>query len=145
MTSVKGSFILNEAIAYIDGASRGNPGKAAYGVFIRMGEREVILKGFLGNKTNNVAEYEGLLALLNWAVDKKIQSLKVFSDSKLLVEQIKGRYKVKSENLKDLNLKIKEIIKKIPNFKIYYIKREYNKIADEIANKCIDENISNPI
>ncbi len=132
---------MNETIAYIDGASRGNPGKAAYGVFIRIDEREVILKGFLGNKTNNVAEYEGLLALLNWAVDKKIQSLKVFSDSKLLVEQIKGRYKIKSENLKDLNLKAKEIIKKIPNFKIYYIKREHNKIADEIANKCLDEDI----
>ncbi len=141
MINVKGSFILNETIAYIDGASRGNPGKAAYGVFIRIDEREVILKGFLGNKTNNVAEYEGLLALLNWAVDKKIQSLKVFSDSKLLVEQIKGRYKIKSENLKDLNLKAKEIIKKIPNFKIYYIKREHNKIADEIANKCLDEDI----
>lgn len=124
----------------IDGASRGNPGYASYGAIIKTDKNKYILKKFLGKKTNNEAEYYALLAVLDWCLKNKIEYLKVFSDSKLLVEQIRGKYKVKSENLKKLHLKAMENIKKIPKFYIYFIKREYNKEADEIANRCLDEN-----
>lgn len=130
---------MKVAIAHIDGASRGNPGKASFGAVINFDGKKYILKKNLGIKTNNIAEYEGLLAILKWAEENKIEFLKVFSDSKLLVEQIKGKYKVKSPNLKDLHKKAIEMIEKIPKFSIYFIKREYNSEADEIANKCLDE------
>lgn len=132
---------MKRATANIDGASRGNPGEASYGVVISFDGKKYILKKYLGIKTNNMAEYEGLLALLEWAEKNKIEELKVFSDSKLLVEQIRGKYKVKSKNLKDLHQKAMEIIEKIPKFSIYFIKREYNREADEIANRCLDEKI----
>jgi ribonuclease HI len=131
---------MKMAVAYIDGASRGNPGKASYGVLIEIDGEKYTLKKNLGISTNNVAEYEALLALLKWSEENKIDFLKVFSDSKLLVEQIKGNFKVKSENLKKLHKEAIEKIKKIKNFKIYYIRREFNKEADKIANKCLDEN-----
>lgn len=132
---------MKSATANIDGASRGNPGEASYGVVISFDGKKYILKKYLGMKTNNMAEYEGLLALLEWAEKNKIEELKVFSDSKLLVEQIRGKYKVRSKNLKELYLKAMEIIEKIPKFSIYFIKREYNSEADEIANRCLDEKI----
>jgi len=128
------------AVAYIDRASSGNPGKGSYGVLIEIDGEKYTLKKNLGISTNNVAEYEALLALLKWSEENKIDFLKVFSDSKLLVEQIKGNFKVKSENLKKLHKEAIEKIKKIKNFKIYYIRREFNKEADKIANKCLDEN-----
>lgn len=131
---------MKSAVAYIDGASRGNPGKASYGILIEMEGKIYTLKKNLGISTNNVAEYEALLALLNWCLEKKVDSLKVFSDSKLLVEQIKGNFKVKAENLKKLHREALEKINKINNFKIYYIRREFNKEADKIANQCLDEN-----
>lgn len=130
---------MKKAESNIDGASRGNPGNSSYGAIIRTEGKKYILKKFLEKKTNNEAEYYGLLAVLNWALKNNIEYLKVFSDSKLLVEQIRGRYKVKSENLKKLHTKAMEYIKKIPKFYIYFVKREYNKEADEIANKCLDE------
>lgn len=132
---------MKSATAHIDGASRGNPGEASFGVLISFEGKKYILKKNLGIRTNNVAEYEGLLALLEWAKENKIEALKVFSDSKLLVEQIKGKYKVKSKNLKDLHQKALEMIKEIPKFSIYFVKREYNKEADEIANRCLDEKL----
>lgn len=132
---------MKNAISYIDGASRGNPGNASYGVVINSNGKKYVLKKFLGIATNNKAEYEALLAVLNWAFENKIEFLKVFSDSKLLVEQIRGKYKVKSENLKILHKEAMENINKIPKFKIYYIKREYNKEADKVANECLDESL----
>lgn len=132
---------MKNAISNIDGASRGNPGDASYGVIINFNGKKYVLKNFLGIATNNEAEYEALLAVLNWAFKNKIEFLKVFSDSKLLVEQIKGKYKVRSENLKKLHQKAIEDIKKIPKFQIYYIKREFNKEADKVANECLDENL----
>lgn len=130
---------MKVAVSYIDGASRGNPGRASYGVIINFEGKKYYLKKNLGIATNNEAEYEALLAVLRWAVENKVDFLKVFSDSKLLVEQIKGNFKVKAKNLKDLHLEALEKIKKIPKFSIYYIKREYNKEADEIANNCLEE------
>lgn len=132
---------MKNAISHIDGASRGNPGNASYGVVINSNGKKYVLKKFLGIATNNKAEYEALLAVLNWAFENKIEFLKVFSDSKLLVEQIRGKYKAKSENLKKLHKEAMEKINKIPKFQIYYIKREYNKEADKVANECLDESL----
>ena len=90
--------------ANIDGGARGNPGPSAYGVIVRDAKGEIIaeLSDYLGIQTNNYAEYFGLLAALEFAVREKHLSLKVLSDSELLVRQMQGRYKVKSPGLIDL-------------------------------------------
>ena len=88
--------------AYIDGGARGNPGPAGYGVRIETPDGTLIeeLYGGLGIATNNVAEYNGLLAALRWAVDHGHQQVQVRADSELLVKQMRGEYKVKNEDLR---------------------------------------------
>src|SRR5947209_709338 len=90
--------------ANIDGGSRGNPGPASYGVVIRApgGDISAKLKKYIGRTTNNVAEYYGLIAALDYAQAKGIRSLRIESDSELLVKQMRGIYKVKSEDLQPL-------------------------------------------
>src|SRR5262249_41843932 len=90
--------------ANIDGGSRGNPGPASYGVVIRNPKGEIIarIKKYIGRMTNNVAEYYGLIAALDYAQSNQIRALRIESDSELLVKQMRGRYKVKSEDLKPL-------------------------------------------
>jgi len=131
----------NEYELYIDGASRGNPGKAAAGFVIIKNGKELVRGGkFLGIKTNNEAEYFALLLGLKKCVELEIKKLKIFSDSQLLVNQIKGVYKVKNDNLKRF---YKEILKILNNFEfeIEHIPREKNKIADNIANQILDDAI----
>ena len=96
--------IEGRVTAFCDGGSRGNPGPAGYGVFIQAenGAALAELSDFLGVRTNNVAEYSGLLAALEWAVAHGVQELRVVSDSELMVKQIKGQYSVKSPDLKPL-------------------------------------------
>src|SRR4051812_46654559 len=91
-------------IAYIDGGARGNPGPAGYGAHIQDagGQTVAELSAFLGHKTNNYAEYSALIAALGYAVEHKFPSLKIVSDSELMVKQIRGEYKVKSPELKVL-------------------------------------------
>src|SRR6266436_4411126 len=90
--------------ANIDGGSRGNPGPAAYGVIIRDGSGEVVakLKKYIVRMTNNVAEYYGLIAALDYAESHSVKTIRIESDSELLVKQMRGQYKVKSEDLRPL-------------------------------------------
>src|SRR6476661_1067470 len=90
--------------ANIDGGSRGNPGPAAYGVVIRDPRGDIVarLKKYIGRTTNNVAEYYGLIAALDYAQSNHIRALRIESDSELLVKQMRGQYKVKSADLKPL-------------------------------------------
>ncbi len=126
--------------ANIDGGARGNPGPAAYGVVIRDAKGEVIaeLSDYLGIQTNNYAEYSGLLAALEFAVREKHLSLKVLSDSELLVRQMQGRYKVKSPGLIDLYDRARALVRKLEDFSIEHVLRQYNKEADALVNQVLD-------
>ena len=126
---------------YFDGASRGNPGPASYGGVIYKPDGTTLLtyKKAIGNHTNNVAEYLGLIVGLRHCVDQKINNVAVFGDSKLVVEQTLGNWKVKSENLIKLQQEIKKCLQSIDNISISHIYRKNNKRADELANEALDE------
>lgn len=126
--------------ANIDGGARGNPGPAAYGVIVRDAKGEIIaeLSDYLGIQTNNYAEYSGLLAALDFAVREKHLSLKVLSDSELLVRQMQGRYKVKSPGLIDLYDRARALVRKLEHFSIDHVLRQYNKEADALVNQVLD-------
>jgi ribonuclease HI len=128
------------ATANIDGGARGNPGPAAYGVIIRNGQGEVLVElgEYLGIQTNNVAEYSGLLAALDWASREKMASLKVLSDSELLVRQMRGQYKVKNPALKELFDRAQAMVRRLEHFAIEHVRREANHDADRMVNQVLD-------
>lgn len=126
--------------ANVDGGARGNPGPAACAVVVRNEKNEVIAEWgeYLGIQTNNVAEYSGLLAALDYALREKYPSLKVLSDSELLVQQMRGVYKVKNVRLKELFERAQSLARKIEHFGIDYVPRESNREADRLVNKVLD-------
>jgi ribonuclease HI len=126
--------------ANIDGASRGNPGPAAYGVVIRDGSGELVakLKKYIGRMSNNVAEYYGLIAALDYAQSHKIRALRIESDSELLVKQMRGLYKVKSADLQPLFERAKKMTQGFESFRIDHVYREQNREADALANEALD-------
>jgi ribonuclease HI len=126
--------------ANIDGGSRGNPGPAAYGVVIRDGRGELVakLKKYIGRMSNNVAEYYGLIAALDYAQAHSIRALRVESDSELLVKQMRGQYKVKSEDLRPLFERAKKMSQGLDSFRIDHVYREQNREADALANEALD-------
>ena len=127
--------------ANIDGGSRGNPGPASYGVVIRDPKGEVVarLKKFIGKATNNVAEYFGLIAALDYADTHDIRALRILSDSELMVKQMRGQYKVKSEDLRPLFERARKMSQTLESFRIDHVYREQNSEADELANQAMDE------
>ena len=127
--------------ANIDGGSRGNPGPAAYGVVMHDGRGEVVarLRKYIGQNTNNVAEYFGLIAALDYAQAHGIRALRVESDSELLVKQMRGQYKVKSEELKPLFERAKKMSQTLEMFRIEHVYREQNREADALVNQALDE------
>ena len=128
-------------IAHSDGGARGNPGPAGYGVVIQdeSGEKVAHLSEYLGHQTNNFAEYQGLIAALEYAVQHGPKALKLISDSELLVRQIKGIYKVKNAVLQDLHGRAKELIAQLDWFSIGHALREHNRDADRLANEAMDK------
>src|ERR1700694_2498653 len=128
-------------IAHSDGGARGNPGPAGYGVVIKdeSGRKLAARSEYLGHQTNNFAEYQGLIAALEYALAHGPKALKVISDSELLVRQIKGIYKVKNVVLKDLHARAKELISQLDWFSIDHALREHNREADELANEAMDK------
>src|SRR5580658_5278195 len=128
-------------IAHSDGGARGNPGPAGYGVVIQdpFGRKVAQLSEYLGHQTNNFAEYQGLIAALEYALQHGPKALKVISDSELLVRQIKGIYKVKNPTLQDLHARAKELIAKLEWFSIGHALREHNQEADQLANEAMDK------
>ena len=127
-----------QAEAWIDGASRGNPGEAGFGLLFRFGERAEEICGFLGRTTNNVAEYAGLIAALTLANREGVDRLTVYSDSQLLVRQIRGQYRVKAPHLKPIYLKALQLRQQIARFEIRHVPREENRDADRLANQAVD-------
>lgn len=128
-----------QAEAWVDGASRGNPGEAGFGLLFRTADEAVEICGFLGHATNNVAEYAGLVAALTLANQERLDQLTVYSDSQLLVRQIQGRYKVKAPHLKPMFLKAMKLRQQISRFSIRHVPREENREADLLANQAIDQ------
>ncbi len=128
------------AVAYTDGGARGNPGPAGCGVVILDPEGKTIFSTsrFLGEATNNVAEYNGLIIAIESALDLGIENLEVRSDSKLLVEQMKGHYKVKSRNLIPLVTKAQKLARQLKNVVYTHVRREKNREADRLANEAMD-------
>jgi ribonuclease HI len=128
-------------IAHSDGGARGNPGPAGYGVVIEdeTGGRIAGLSHYLGHQTNNFAEYQGLIAALEYALEHGYRALKVVSDSELLVRQIKGIYKVKNATLRDLHSRARKLIEQLDWFSIQHARREHNREADLLANQAMDK------
>ena len=126
--------------ANIDGAARGNPGPAAYGVILRRpdGTTHESLGKYIGRTTNNVAEYYALIAALDYAAANGIRRLRVYSDSQLIVNQIKGLYKVKHPDLRPLHERAKKQAASLEIFTIQYVPREQNRDADDLANAALD-------
>ena len=126
--------------AHCDGGSRGNPGPAGYGAVVTDGSGATLaeLSQFLGTRTNNFAEYSGLLAVLEWALAHGQKRVKVVSDSELMVKQIQGKYKVNSVDLKPLWQEARERIAKLDGFEITHALRHKNKDADALANQAMD-------
>lgn len=132
--------------AHCDGGARGNPGPAGYGALIQGPDGSVIaeLSEFLGIRTNNYAEYSGLLGCLQYALDHGHHSLRLVSDSELMVKQIQGKYQVKSPDLKPLYDEAKRRIAKLDSFEISHALRHKNKDADRLANEAMDRGMKRP-
>lgn len=131
---------------FTDGASRGNPGPAAAGIVIEddQGMRLAALNRWLGVMTNNEAEYhaliDGLKAVEPWKPDK----LELYLDSNLVVEQIKGGYRIKKPELQQLAAQAVQLLRRFPEFEIKHVERARNKVADYLANQALDERVKKP-
>lgn len=133
-------------VIYTDGASRGNPGLSSYGFSIKDVRGKVIYEEgkYIGIKTNNFAEYSAVLSALGWAgkhLKKEEIEIDFLMDSKLVVEQLSGRFKIKSRNLIPLINQIRQLELQFNRISYRHIPRESNKIADALANKALDEQV----
>ena len=130
---------------YTDGGSRGNPGPSGYGLVIYDDNQKILFKEskYIGIKTNNEAEYAGLIGALIWINQNKdsfqISQINFFADSQLLVRQVQGLYKVKAEHLKPLFNRVKDLLNQINlSYSFKDIRRESNELADQLANDAMD-------
>jgi ribonuclease HI len=123
-----------------DGGARGNPGPAAYGfVLVDPAGREVAAHGeFIGNATNNVAEYRALIAGLDAAADQGVPALEVVMDSELVVRQMTGQYRVKNEGLKPLHAQARRSAARLPLVTYASVRRDFNARADALVNEALD-------
>ena len=126
--------------AYIDGASRGNPGPASVGAVFLDGDKKIIksISKRIGNSTNNTAEYCALIIALQEAVMSGVRELEVFTDSELLARQWNGEYKIKEDSLKVLFLLAAHLKNAFKRLSLCHIPREQNKLADREANRALD-------
>ncbi len=129
-----------EIVANIDGGSRGNPGPAAYGVVIKTAQGKAIteIAKRIGETTNNFAEYQGLLAALEYSLGHGYSRLRVLTDSELMTHQVNGRYKVRSPDLKPLHAQAQALIARLESFSIQHVYREQNREADRLVNQALD-------
>lgn len=142
---------MTKLLLYTDGGSRGNPGPAAYGYVIYdltnqpthpdLGAGIILEKcgNYLGITTNNLAEYEALKAGVKWVLDNHpLAELAIRMDSLLIVNQIKGIFKVKNANLKPIYLEVISLLKQLPKYTIEHTYREGNSLADSLVNEALD-------
>ncbi|MDP2623494.1 MAG: ribonuclease HI family protein [Actinomycetota bacterium] len=128
-------------LLYADGASRGNPGPAAIGfVLIDPEGTTVVERGaVIGTATNNVAEYQALIAGLEAALSRGVRDLEVRLDSLLLVRQVSGEFRVKAEHLKPLHRRVSRLLRDFDRVRVGHVRRESNTRADALANVALDE------
>lgn len=130
-----------KAYLYTDGAARGNPGPAGAGFAVVGGDGQIVFEGkrYLGEMTNNQAEYLALCEGLEKILELNFEEVAISMDSELIVRQVEGSYKVKNHGLKPHYKKVMELLDKFSSFSIKHIPREKNKAADRLANEAIDE------
>lgn len=131
----------NESVScYVDGASRGNPGPSGIGVEIRDNKDNIIreLKEYIGEGTNNVAEYCAVLCALKEMKKMKVRNATINMDSELVVNQLNGNYRIKDEKLQLLFREVKQLERELALVRYNYIPREQNKAADKLANIAIN-------
>ncbi len=125
---------------FTDGGARGNPGPAAY-AYVLEGEDGTVLAAHgetIGVATNNVAEYGGLVAGLEKAVELGLSELEVRSDSELMVKQMRGEYRVKNEALRELSLRAGRLARQLGKVEYRHVRREQNELADRLVNEALD-------
>jgi ribonuclease HI len=126
---------------HIDGASRGNPGEAGFGVFVATADGAPVaeLYGYIGRATNNVAEYQALIHALRFAVGRGALVVRIFSDSQLVVRQMSGEYKVRHADMIPLHREAAFLLGRIHDARLTHVPREQNRDADRLANRALDE------
>jgi ribonuclease HI len=129
---------------HIDGASRGNPGEAGFGISVATPEGAALaaLYGYLGRATNNVAEYQALIHALRYALQRGARRVSVFSDSELVVRQVEGTYKVKHPDMRPLHREATALLARFDQARVVHVPRERNREADRLANRALDEKAS---
>ncbi|MDX1630230.1 MAG: ribonuclease HI family protein [Thermoanaerobaculia bacterium] len=130
--------------AWVDGAARGNPGEAGFGVVVEIDETRFEIGGYLGRATNNVAEYVGTIAALAWAEQLGLENLILHSDSELVVRQLSGEYRVKAPHLRPFYHRVLDLRDRLPGLEIHHVSRKENRAADDLANRAIDERMELP-
>jgi ribonuclease HI len=131
-------------LIHIDGASRGNPGEAGFGIQVcgSNGVEQAGLYGYLGRATNNVAEYQALLHALRYALGQGARRVRVFSDSELVVKQVNGDYRVKHPDMIPLHREAVNLLRRFESAEVAHVRREQNRAADRLANQALDEKAS---
>jgi ribonuclease HI len=130
---------MDSVVVFCDGGSRGNPGPSALGVVIKTTKGEIIeeIGEFLGEQTNNYAEYMAVVKAMEYLKQKNIRKADFFLDSQLVVRQLNGQYKIKSDNIKHLNQKVNELMSGL-DVSFEHVYRQDNKEADAIVNQVLD-------
>lgn len=127
-------------LAWVDGGARGNPGPAGFGVRLCTADGRELRRawGFLGDTTNNVAEYQALIAALRVAIELGASELDVRTDSELLQRQVAGVYRVKQPHLQLLMREVRTLMSRLPQVRVHHVRREENRDADALANLAMD-------
>ncbi len=134
-------MLKNSAELFTDGGARGNPGPAGIGIVLKfkIHNAKCKIKKYIGEATNNQAEYRALIAGLELAKAEQVEELKVFMDSELIVKQMQGEYRVKNPDLKPLFAQALALTNKFTSVSFHHIPREKNKAADKLVNEAIDQ------
>jgi ribonuclease HI len=127
-------------LIYFDGGARNNPGPAGYGVVVAEPQGSpILMRGrYIGNATNNVAEYQGLIEGLKLALELKLEHVLVRGDSQLVINQMAGSWKIRHENMKPLHQQASELARKFKSIRFEHVYREQNGLADKLYNRAID-------
>jgi len=130
-----------KATLHTDGGARGNPGPAGIGAVLKIGEKELLFKKYIGSTTNNQAEYQALLLGMKEAKEAGVDELECYLDSELVVKQLKREYKVKDGGLAILFVKAWNQMNDFKKVSFHHVRREQNMLADKLVNEALDEHI----
>jgi len=128
-----------KAILHTDGGARGNPGPAGIGAVLKVGEKEHLFKRYIGEATNNQAEYQALLLGLEKTEEAGATEVECYLDSELVVKQLRREYKVKDKDLAVLFVRVWNLMSGFKKVSFHHVMREQNKLADQLVNEAIDE------